>query len=167
MIKNIPLYLMISVLVQSCAGLNKMITRTPSQEPITECSKAFTNIVLDAGKMLSLDQSKLVSERLKNCTVEEGLEIDSHDRLMYFKSAGNGVLIKTLHGKLLFLEDKSLSVVDVKFPVASFIIENNHVTLYNANDKGRFCTSQVIENHLTGSEPSCKNAADKIEIKDL
>lgn len=167
MIKKIPLFLMIVMLVQSCAGLNNLQTRTPSQEAITECSHAFKNIVLDSDKMLSIEQSKIVSERLKNCIIENGLEIDSHDRLMYFKSAGDGVLIKTLHGKLLFLEDKNLSVVDVKFPVASFIIENNNVSLYNANDKGRFCTSQVIENHLTGSEPSCKNVAEKIEIKDL
>lgn len=168
--KNNSTILLILIFLQSCAQLPSQ--RDPSQSQLnvkeSSCMIDFDKIKLDANQMLSLQDSQVITHRLKQCgdQFSDG-KFEARDRFMYFKVHESGVWLKSLYGNLYLLKNNVLTVMTTKFPIASFELKKETINLYSANDSGRFCTFQVLENSQKTRDSSCQKVAEFLSIKGL
>lgn len=158
--KKNTLTILVLLCLQSCANISA--PHRESEREISgvksDCLSVFKNVRLQEERVLSASDGHLILDHVNSCASTDLHEkLDDLDRFTYFKVNGNEVWLKTLHGNVFLLKERSLSLVDVKFPVASFEIVSHKINFYNANQDSRFCTFHELDT----AEPGKRNVACK------
>ncbi len=110
------------------------------------------------GKLLSfLDHQMLVTD-LHDCSTEK-YSIKETDRFMTVVPSVDHLYLHTLHGKVLSYDQDQLQTLAIPFPVNAFEIDQDKMSIYSANDQGRFCSFAELKKQKNHRDFSCLSVA--------
>lgn len=110
------------------------------------------------GKLFSFHDNQLRVTELDDCSSED-YALKSSDRFMTVVAAEDHLYLHSLHGKVFRFKAGQLHLLSIPFPVSSFEIDQQRMSIYSANDQGRFCSFAELQKQKHHRDPSCRSIA--------
>lgn len=112
---------------------------------------------------VGLSLNKVFYFKDENCALQVH-SLEYLDEIVYVDDSTDRVLIRSLHGKLIIIDQKKIEAKLLGFPVSSFEITGDELHLYNANTTGRFCDHYQLSLPEGDRDKSCQLIAEKIKF---